>query len=63
MTELHTGNIPDACRHAITAAYLLNRTTYATGTTRLRAFRAAATHPISPRALRALDEHLARLAA
>jgi transcriptional regulator with XRE-family HTH domain len=62
-TELHAGNLPDACRHAITAANLLNRTTYATGATRLRAFRAAATRPINPRALRALDEHLARLAA
>jgi transcriptional regulator with XRE-family HTH domain len=63
MTELHADNVPDACRHAITAADLLNRTTYATGATRLRAFRAAAARPISPRALRALDEHLARLAA
>jgi tetratricopeptide (TPR) repeat protein len=63
MTELHAGNLPDACRHALTAADLLHHTTYATGTTRLRAFRAAAARPISPRALRALDEHLARLAA
>jgi transcriptional regulator with XRE-family HTH domain len=63
ITELHAGNLPDACRHAITAADLLNRTTYATGATRLRAFRAAAARPISPHALRALDEHLARLAA
>jgi hypothetical protein len=61
-TELHTGKLPDACRHAITAADLLNRTTYATGATHLRTFRAA-TYPISPRALRALDEHLANLAA
>jgi transcriptional regulator with XRE-family HTH domain len=63
MTELHAGNLPDACRHAITAADLLKLTTYATGTTRLRAFRAAAARPIGPRALRALDEHLARVAA
>jgi hypothetical protein len=63
MTELRAGKHPDACRHAITAADLLNRTPYATGTTRLRAFRAAAARPISPRALRALDEHLAHLAA
>jgi hypothetical protein len=63
MTELHAGNLTDACRHAIAAADLLNRTTYATGATRLRAFRAAAARPTSPRALRALDEHLARLAA
>jgi transcriptional regulator with XRE-family HTH domain len=59
MTELHAGNLPDACRHAITAADLLNRTPYAIGTTRLRAFRAAAARPIGPRALRALDERLA----
>jgi hypothetical protein len=59
MTELYAGNLSDACRHAITAAELLNRTAYATGATRLRAFRAAAARPISPRALRALDEHLA----
>jgi hypothetical protein len=63
MTELHIGNLPDACRHAITAADLLNRTTYATGATHLRTFRAAAARPINPRALRALDEHLAHLAA
>jgi tetratricopeptide (TPR) repeat protein len=63
MTELHAGNLPDACRHAITAADLLNGTTYATGATRLRAFRTAAARPISSHALRALDEHLARLAA
>jgi transcriptional regulator with XRE-family HTH domain len=63
MTELHAGNLPDACRHAITAADLLNRTTYATGATRLRAFRAAVGRPINPHDLRTLDEHLARLAA
>jgi transcriptional regulator with XRE-family HTH domain/tetratricopeptide (TPR) repeat protein len=61
--ELHVGNLPDACRHAITAADLLQRTRYATGTARLRAFRAAAARPIGPRALRVLDEHLAHLAA
>ncbi|HEY6423021.1 MAG TPA: hypothetical protein VIY28_07190, partial [Pseudonocardiaceae bacterium] len=48
MTELHAGNLPDACRHAITAADLLHRTTYATGATRLHAFRAAAARPINP---------------
>ena len=57
------GNLPDACRHAITAADLLHRTPYATGTTRLRAFRTTAARPIGPRALRILDEHLAPLAA
>jgi hypothetical protein len=59
MAELYAGNLPDACHHAITAAGLLHRTPYATGTTRLRAFRAAAAHPIGPRALRVLDDHLA----
>jgi hypothetical protein len=61
--ELQAGNIPDACRHATAAADLLQRTRYATGTARLRAFRAAAARPIGPRALRVLDEHLAHLAA
>jgi len=61
--ELHAGNVPEACRHATTAADLLQRSPYATGTARLRAFRAAAAHPIGPRALRVLDEHLAHLAA
>lgn len=61
--ELCAGNIPDACRHATTAADLLQRSRYATGTARLRAFRAAAARPIGPRALRILDEHLAQLAA
>jgi transcriptional regulator with XRE-family HTH domain len=61
--ELHAGNIPDACRHATTAADLLRRTPYATGTTRLHAFRAAAARPIGSRALRILDEQLAHLAA
>jgi transcriptional regulator with XRE-family HTH domain len=61
--ELHGGNVPKACRHATTAADLLQRAPYATGTTRLRAFRAAAARPIGPRALRVLDEHLAHLAA
>jgi transcriptional regulator with XRE-family HTH domain len=63
MTELHADNLPDACHHAITAADLLNRIPYASGTTRLRAFRAAAARPINPHALRTLDEHLAHLAA
>jgi tetratricopeptide (TPR) repeat protein len=61
--ELHTSNIPDACRHATAAAELLQRTPYATGTARLRAFRAVAARPIGSRALRVLDEHLAHLAA
>jgi transcriptional regulator with XRE-family HTH domain len=61
--ELHTGNVPDACRYATTAAGLLRRVPYSTGTARLRAFRAIAARPLGPRALRALDEHLAQLAA
>jgi transcriptional regulator with XRE-family HTH domain len=63
MTELHAGNLSDACRHAITAADLLHHTPYATGATRLRAFRTTAARPIGPRTLRVLDEHLAHLAA
>ncbi|MGH3781890.1 MAG: hypothetical protein ACRDRO_15030, partial [Pseudonocardiaceae bacterium] len=62
-SELHAGNIPDACRHATAAADLLQRNRYATGNARLRALRAAAARPIGPRALRVLDEHLAHLAA
>jgi transcriptional regulator with XRE-family HTH domain len=61
--ELHASNIPDACHHATAAAELLERTPYATGTARLRAFRAVAARPIGSRALRILDEHLAHLAA
>ncbi|MBV9449051.1 MAG: helix-turn-helix transcriptional regulator [Streptosporangiaceae bacterium] len=61
--ELHVGNLPDACRHATTAAELLHRSPYSLGTARLRAFRVLAARPIGPRALRVLDEHLAQLAA
>ena len=63
MTELHTGELSNACRHAITAADLLHRAPHATGATRLRAFRATAARPIGPRALCALDEYLTHLAA
>ena len=59
MTELRAGHLPDACHHAVSAADLLQRTPYATGTTRLRAFRTAAASPIGSRALRALDNLLA----
>jgi transcriptional regulator with XRE-family HTH domain len=59
MTELRAGHLPDACRHALSAADLLHRTPYTTGTTRLRTFRTAAARPIGPRALRALDNLLA----
>jgi hypothetical protein len=61
--ELQAGNLADACRHATTAADLLHRTPYATGTARLRAFRTLAARSIGHRALRALDEYLAQLAA
>ena len=57
MAELRAGNLADACRHAITAADLLHRTPYATGATRLRAFRATAARPLDPQTLRALDAH------
>jgi hypothetical protein len=62
-TEVRAGNLADASCHAITAADLLHTTPYATGTIRLRAFRAIATRPLDPQILRALDEHLAHLAA
>jgi hypothetical protein len=62
MAELHAGNLSDACRH-VTAADLLHRTPYATGATRLGAFRTAAARPIGSRALRVLDEHLAHVSA
>lgn len=61
--ELHAGNLSNACRHATTAADLLHRTPYTTGTTSLRAFRTLAAQPLSPHALRALDDHLGRTAA
>jgi tetratricopeptide (TPR) repeat protein len=61
--ELHTGNLPDACAHATQAADLLRQTPYAIGSTRLRAFRAAAAQPLSSPALRVLDEQLRQLAA
>jgi tetratricopeptide (TPR) repeat protein len=61
--ELYGGNLPDACRHATSAAELLHRSPYAAGAARLRAFRVLAARPIGPRALRVLDEHLAQLAA
>jgi tetratricopeptide (TPR) repeat protein len=63
MTELGAGNLADACRHAITAADLLHRTIYASGATRLRTFRATAARPLDAQNLRALDDHLAHLAA
>jgi transcriptional regulator with XRE-family HTH domain len=62
-TELHSGNLADACSHATQAAELLQQTAYAIGTARLRAFRTAAQRPLNSGALRALDEHLIRIAA
>jgi transcriptional regulator with XRE-family HTH domain len=62
-TEVHAGDPTDAGRHAITAADLLHSTTYATGALRLRAFRAIAARPLDPQTLRAIDDHLAHLAA
>jgi ATP/maltotriose-dependent transcriptional regulator MalT len=61
--EVHAGAVPDACRDATTAAELLHRAPYATGAARLRAFRVIAARSMGPRALRALDEHLAHIAA
>jgi tetratricopeptide (TPR) repeat protein len=61
--ELHSGNLPTACSHATHAADLLKQAGYAVGTARLRAFRTAAQRSLNVRALRALDEHLTRIAA
>jgi transcriptional regulator with XRE-family HTH domain len=62
--ELHDGRtIAKACRHATQAADILRHTPHALGATHLRAFRTAAARPVSPKALRALDEHLAHIAA
>jgi tetratricopeptide (TPR) repeat protein len=61
--ELHSGNLPAACFHATQAAELLHRAAYAVGTAHLRAFRIAAQRPLTSAALRALDDHLTRIAA
>lgn len=61
--ELRAGKLFDACRHATTAAELLHRKPYATGAARLRAFRNMAARPLGPRALRALDDQIGRIAA
>jgi hypothetical protein len=61
--ELHSGDLPAACSHATQAADLLHHTAYAAGAAQLRAFRTAAQRPLNNKALRALDEHLTRLAA
>lgn len=61
--ELHSNNLPESCSRATQAADLLQRLPYATGTAHLHAFRDAAAHPLSPRALRLLDKCLGDLAA
>jgi transcriptional regulator with XRE-family HTH domain len=59
LVELDAGRLPEACRHATTAAGALDRVRHATAAARLRQFRA---HPAAqkapPRVLRALDAHL-----
>ncbi|HSZ29003.1 MAG TPA: helix-turn-helix transcriptional regulator [Pseudonocardiaceae bacterium] len=61
--ELHSGDLPAACSHAMQAADLLHHFSYATGSTRLRAFRDTAARLIGSQALRVLDESLGDLAA
>jgi transcriptional regulator with XRE-family HTH domain/tetratricopeptide (TPR) repeat protein len=63
IVELHAGKLPEACRHATTAADLLHRSPYTTGAACLRDFRTMAARPLGPRALRALDDHLGPIAA
>jgi hypothetical protein len=62
--ELHAGQLPAACRHATTAAGVLDRTTYTTGSNRLRTFRdTAVAGRARPKILRVIEEYLARTAA
>lgn len=61
--ELRSGNLTDACSHAIQTANLLHQVAYSVGAARLRAFRATAQRPLPSGALRALDEHLILIAA
>jgi tetratricopeptide (TPR) repeat protein len=61
--ELRSGNLSAACSHATQAAEFLHQAAYAVGTVRLRAFRTAAQRSLNGGALRALDEHLTRIAA
>ena len=61
--ELRSGNLAAACSHATQAAELLHQAAYAVGIIRLRAFRTAAQRPLTSAALRALDDHLIRIAA
>jgi hypothetical protein len=61
--ELHSHNLAAACSYATHAAELLHRAAYSVGSARLRAFRTAAQGPLTTVALRALDDHLTRIAA
>jgi len=63
MAELRTTNLPAACSRAAEAVDLMQHASYTTGAVRLRAFRTAAQRPLNSGALRALDEHLSRIAA
>jgi transcriptional regulator with XRE-family HTH domain/tetratricopeptide (TPR) repeat protein len=61
--ELHSRNLAAACSYATHAAELLHRAAYSVGSARLREFRTAAQGPLTTVALRALDDHLTRIAA
>jgi transcriptional regulator with XRE-family HTH domain len=61
--ELQSGNLRAACSHATKAAELMHQATYAVGTARLLAFRTAAQRLLNSGALRAIDEHIIRIAA
>jgi hypothetical protein len=61
--ELYVGNLAAACAHATEAAELLHGPVYAVGTVRLHTFRNVAQRPLTSVALRALDDHLTRIAA
>jgi hypothetical protein len=60
--QLHDGEVDEACRVAIQAADHLHRAGYATGSGRLREFRAALQPWAASRAVRTLDDRLATLA-
>jgi transcriptional regulator with XRE-family HTH domain len=61
--ELHSGYLAAAWSHVAQAAELLHQAAYSVGTARLRAFRMAAQQCLTKAALRALDDHLTRIAA
>jgi transcriptional regulator with XRE-family HTH domain len=61
--ELHAGALPAACKHATTAAGILDLALYVTGVNSLRAFRAAAAASrAEPKILRIIDEHISHAA-